>query len=197
MQYLRKIRVYKKNDIMQRFLSLIFIICPILFCTSCMDGEFTADNATLEQPNWSQSFAPIELLVKIEDKAGNNLLDANFANHLDYDNISVSINGETYPIKTAADFGERIPSTQNFVFSYYPTLVQYENEYALYLGQCDGSRYCDLVTVTIDWGNDTQDTISFCNILTFEKNGKVTDVTRDFYLNGKINETHNYFTIVK
>ena len=196
MQYLRIVRVYKKNDIMQRFILLTYITLSILFCTSCSDLAFS-DETILETPTWSQSFAPIELLVKIEDKAGNNLLDANLANHLDYDNISVSINGETYPIKAEADFGERIPSTQNFVFSYYPTLVQYENEYALYLGQCDGSRLLELVTVTIDWGNGTHDSISFCNILTYEKNGKVKDVKRDFYLNGIINETQNYFSIVK
>lgn len=131
---------------------------------------------------------PVNISFYVQDREGNDLLNPTTEGNILKNDIKVLYNGEEYPrdkdmSKTRAYLA---------VLSGLKT-DKYGNDYLLIFGEFDGAKdHND--SFTIDWGDGTQDRISFIHRFEMGNNEPKTYLT-EVYLNRK--KMEEGFTIVK
>ena len=150
------------------------------------------DSESGEDVIWD--ITPVGFQIFITDNDGHDLLDSTFQNNLLKD-ITVSCNGETYPVTTewdlsVAQYGKSLrraykPTFYGLILRQYwlPYHITYES-FLLSFGEFDGEENVDKREITLNLPNQQPISLSYKNSFKWKSDGSPKKNTR-FYLNNK------------
>jgi len=167
------------------------LFATLLLCLSVLC--LTACNSNNEDENdhliWD--FTPIILGISVQDAAGNDLLNPDTEGSIAYQGIKAIYKGEVYE-KDDDTVETRAYSAH---FKGLQTIVNNKGIYYLTFGEFNGDDTFVDELVSIDWNDNTIDTLSFSSKLSW-KSQKEPVIDREFFLNGEKQESP-IFTIIK
>ncbi len=148
----------------------------VLFCTAC--------ESIINPKIWDIS--PVNYTVQVRDKDGNDLLDPENGNAIDPQSIIATFRGETYSIS------EQKTGTKAYMPHFYglriKTFPEYPESaykgYCLTFGELDGAESYGNEELKIQWGDGTEDTISFTRNFKWAFDGS-PKIKQKWFLNGK------------
>ena len=160
--------------------------------------SFTSCDKINSYGNWEVDWSPVELMIKVQDAAGNDLLDPdNPANAID--GTTITFGGETYEssrewYETGNPYTK--PQTKTYLARLYGLFLSQENkllrngseDFILYFGEIDGAADMD-EDLVITWPDKTTDTIHYhCS----KHNERKLSCDRNWKLNGKSQDSATF-----
>ncbi|MBQ4386067.1 MAG: hypothetical protein II822_00445 [Prevotella sp.] len=138
--------------------------------------------------------APVEFNIFITDSEGHDLLDSTFQNNL-IKEITVSYQGETYPVTTEREYYEELYSdiqTRAYMPHFYGLMLHHlgsrktsnYGDFELTFGEFDGVENIDRREITLNMPDGHQATLSYKNDFKWKSNGDPKKSTV-FYLDGQ------------
>ena len=170
---------------MKQFKKIIMITLAVCLFAAC-DSEGGSDVI------WDVS--PVEFNIFIADSDGQDLLDSTRQNNLIKD-ITVSYQGETYPVLTEREFNEKqygSAQTRAYMPLFYGLILRQSwshktfthGDFMLVFGEFDGRENINKREVTLHFPNGHQAVLSYSNSFEWKSNGEPKKSTV-FYLDGK------------
>lgn len=168
-------------------LLLLFTFCCINF-TACE----TENNENDDEEFAIWDFAPIVLYISVQDEQGYDLLNPDTQGSIASNDIKATFRGNIYE-KDAL-----IAQTRFYMptFGGLQTGITKKGKYFLTFGELSGTSTFDNEEVIIDWGDNTQDVLTFSNKLTWKSKNEPV-INRNFCLNGKEIDGPGYLIIKK
>lgn len=102
---------------------------------------------------------PVEIIIRVTDAHGNDLLNPNTSGTIFYNKISAIYKGKVYSMDTSY-----MNKSRYLMPTFYGLKWQksdYKDEYLLYFGEFDGTENFQNEEIIIDWNDGTKDTICF------------------------------------
>ena len=138
--------------------------------------------------------APVEFSIFITDSEGNDLLDSTFQNNLIKD-ITVSYQGEIYPVMTEREYYEKqygnhqtrayMPQFHGLILRQYWSHKTFTNgDFELVFGEFDGEESIDKREIILNLPDGRQAILSYKNSFKWKSNGDPKKSTV-FYLDGQ------------
>ena len=142
--------------------------------------------------NYIYDFAPVYMQVSLTDDAGHDLLDTTSVYAIDMESVRVCMHGYMSD-DTLSIYGDSIgwlyyetaetaPTRAYMPIPKRPFLSHDESGYYICIGEFAGDG---LGECTVIWNDSAEDVLSCESKVHYRSNGKVKDITRRFYLNGK------------
>lgn len=164
------------------FITILFTVCLFVACDSEGGGDVIWD------------IAPVELSIFITDAEGNDLLDSTLQENLIKD-ITVSYQGEIYPVMTEREYYEKQfgnNQTRAYMSQFYGLILsQYwshktftNGNFELVFGEFNGEENIDKREITLNLPDSRQAILSYKNSFKWKSNGDPNKSTI-FYLNGQ------------
>lgn len=168
----------------KNFFALLLLFLSVLCLTACNDNDEEDDFMI-----WD--FTPIVLFISVQDAAGNDLLNPDTEGSIANQGIKAIYKGEVY------EKDNKTGQTKAYFahFEGLQTVINNKGIYYLTFGEFNGDDTFVDEQVSIDWNDNTIDTLSFSSKLTWKSN-KEPVFDRLFLLNGKKQESQ-LFTIIK
>ena len=160
---------------MKRFKETIIMMLAVCFVAAC-DNE--------EDKGLVWDIYPIDLEIFITDSEGHDLLDSTFQDNLVKD-ITVSYQGETYPVMTLDEYNE---NTRAYM-AHFSGLILHQNRnalrnFGLVFGEFSGEESVDKREITLNLPDGRQAILSYKNSYKTKSNGKPI-INRSFYFDGQ------------
>lgn len=163
-------------------LTMLFSISLFVACDSEGNGDVIWD------------IAPVEFRIFITDSEGNDLLDSTLQTNMIKD-ITVSYQGEIYPVMTEREYYEKQygnHQTRHYMPLFYGLILrQYRSyktytygDYELVFGEFDGEENIDKREITLNLPDGRQAILSYKNSFKWKSNGDPKKSTV-FYLDGQ------------
>ena len=156
----------KRNIFFYNIQTALLLICTLSVLTSCKSKNN-------EDMIWD--LIPYSAKIYVLSPDGKNLLNEESKEHLNFDEITLLFNGETYSLKTE--------KTRYYLPKFYGLELRKDADGAayLYVGEFDSAQTAN-IEFEIDWGNQLKekDHFKINNILTGSHHPKTT-----YYVNGK------------
>ena len=138
--------------------------------------------------------APVEFGIFISDSEGNDLLDSTFQDNLIKD-ITVSYQGEIYPVMTEFEYYEKLNAnnqTRAYMPTFYGLILRQSwnsktfssSDFMLVFGEFDGEEDIDRREITLNLPNGCQTRLAYKNNFKWKSNGNPKASTV-FYLDDK------------
>lgn len=170
---------------MQRLKGIIATLFAVSLFVAC-DSEGGGDVI------WD--IAPVELRIFITDGEGNDLLDSTIQNNLIKD-ITVSYQGEIYPVMTEREYYEKqygnyqtrayMPQFYGLILRQYWSHNTFTNgNFELVFGEFNGEENIDKREIILNLPDSRQAILSYKNSFKWKSNGDPNKSTI-FYLNGQ------------
>ena len=184
---------------------IILIMVAALAIGACSNDEWEDEDLTIDvfDNDAIIDWYAIELCIHVNDVEGNDLLNPQYEGALDTLQIRVKCKDKEYDGVTMNKWYEPwgyAPETRAFMpHDYTPEIRKGKSQYYLYIGQYDGEKEYRNEEVRIEWGDGTQDLITFNNHIK-EKvrlNKTIYYVYRSFYLNGVKQPRSGNFNLIK
>ena len=170
---------------MKRLQRIITMLLAISVFAAC-DNEGGSDVI------WD--IAPVEFNIFITDHEGHDLLDSTFQSNLIKD-ITVSYQGETYPVMTEREYYEKLSGqaqTRAYMPQFYGLILRHYlsrysftyGDYQLVFGEFSGEENIDKREITLNMPGGCQATLSYKNSFKWKSDGTPKKSTV-FYLDGQ------------
>lgn len=177
---------------MKTFKELFYLLTAFMLSIG-----FTSCEKDGPAPDTIYDFYPIEIYFMVTGENGEDLLNPATPGTYAGLKITATYDGETY-VKDVFK-GNKIPYSRAYfatLFGIYTTQMA-DGRYVLKFGELDGADTYKDATITLDWGNGTQDVITFSSRLKWK--GQDPVFNRSFKLNGKevVKNTNNPVIEVK
>ena len=176
------VEMFSKKD-MKRLKGIITILFTVSLFVAC-DSEGGGDVI------WD--IAPVEFSIFITDGEGNDLLDSTLQNNLVKD-ITVSYQGEVYPVMTEREYHEKqynqtrayMPHFYGLILRQYWSHKTFTNgNFELVFGEFNGEENIDKREITLNLPDGRQAILSYKNSFKWKSNGDPKKSTV-FYLDGQ------------
>ena len=165
---------------MKRFREAIIMMLGVCFFAAC-------DNEENDDVIWD--IYPINLYIYITDSEGHDLLDSTYQDNLIND-ITVSYQGETYPVTTLREYYETHngnTETRYYMTSFYGLIMCSAEQSArsyLVFGEFRGDENVDKREIILNFPDGRQAVLSYKNSYKTKSNGTPI-INRSFYLDGQ------------
>ena len=167
---------------LKKIITILFTVCLFVACDSEGGGDVIWD------------IAPVELSIFITDAEGNDLLDSTLQENLIKD-ITVSYQGEIYPVMTEREYYEKqfgnnqtrayMPQFYGLILRQYWSHKTFTNgNFELVFGEFNGEENIDKREITLNLPDSRQAILSYKNSFKWKSNGDPNKSTI-FYLNGQ------------
>ena len=176
------VEIFSKKE-MKRLKGIIAILFTVSLFVAC-------DSEGGEDVIWD--IAPVEFSIFITDSEGNDLLDSTFQNNLIKD-ITVSYQGEVYPVMTEREYYEKqynqtrayMPHFYGLILRQYWSHKAFTNgNFELVFGEFNGEENIDKREITLNLPDGRQAILSYKNSFKWKSNG-APNIRRSFYLDGQ------------
>ena len=180
-------RVMKKKSFMSALIASLMMAGLCMVNVSCSKDD-------IDDGDIIWDIAPVEFSIFITDSEGNDLLDSTRQNNLIKD-ITVSYQGETYPVMTEREYYEKQygnHQTRHYMPHFYGLILRQYRSYKTYtygdfeleFGEFDGEENIDKREITLNLPDGHQAILSYKNSFKWKSNGDPKKSTV-FYLDGQ------------
>ncbi len=162
------------NKQLSGYLALLFLSLSLL-CSACSNEDKD------EGPSGIWDIYPLNVLIIVQDKNENDLLDSDFKHNLLESGIKATHKGTTYELKI--DELSKEPSTRYYMPTFYGLkLYPFDKKNYLSIGEFDGAKEYKQEKIIIDWNDGTKNTITFNYKLKWKNNKPYAE--KEFFLDG-------------